>query len=106
PSDGAPHALGDVVLTRAGDVYASDSRAPAIYRIRAGADTLEQFLASPLLLSAQGMALDREERTMYVADYARGILRVDLASREVRLVPAADTVLTLGIDGLYGVGGD
>ena len=106
PKDGAPHALGDVTLSRAGDVYASDSRAPAIYRIRAGADTLEQFLASPLLLSAQGMALDREERTMYVADYARGILRVDLASREVRLVPAADTVLTLGIDGLYGVGGD
>ena len=72
---------------RAGDVYASDSRAPAIYRVRAGADTLERFLTSPLLLSAQGMALDRDERAMYVADYARGILRVDLASREVQLVP-------------------
>jgi sugar lactone lactonase YvrE len=106
PKDGAPHALGDVTLSRAGDVYASDSRAPAIYRVPAGADTLEQFLTSPLLLSAQGMALDRDERAMYVADYSRGILRVDLASRKVQLVPPADGVLTLGIDGLYGVGGD
>ena len=106
PKDGTPHALGDVTLSRAGDVYASDSRAPAIYRVRAGTDTLEPFVTSPLLLSAQGMALDGDERAMYVADYARGILRVDLATGEIRPVPAADGVLTLGIDGLYGVGGD
>jgi sugar lactone lactonase YvrE len=104
--DGSAHALGDVTLTRAGDVYASDSRAPVIYRVRAGADTIEQFATSPLLLSAQGMALDRDERTMFVADYARGILRVDLATRAVRPVPAADGVLTLGIDGLYAAGSD
>ena len=106
PTDGAPHALGDVTLTRGGDVYASDSRGPGLYRVRAGADTLERFLSSPLLLSAQGMALDRAERTMYVADYARGILSVDLATREIRPVPAVDGVLTLGIDGLYADGGD
>jgi sugar lactone lactonase YvrE len=106
PKDGSPHALGDVTLSRAGDVYASDSRAPVIYRVRAGADSVEQFLTSPLLLSAQGMALDRDERAMYVADYARGILRVDLATREIQLLPAADGVLVLGIDGLYDVGGD
>jgi hypothetical protein len=52
------------------------------------------------------MALDRDERTLYVADYARGILRVDLASRSIEPVGAADGVLTLGIDGLYGVDGD
>jgi sugar lactone lactonase YvrE len=102
--DGSAHALGDVVITRAGDVYVSDSRAPAIYRVRAGADTIEAFLKSPLLLSAQGMALDRGERTMFLADYARGLLRVDLATREVQPMPAADGVLTLGIDGLYSAG--
>jgi sugar lactone lactonase YvrE len=106
PADGAPHALGDVVVARDGDVFASDSRGPNLYRVRSGADSLERFLHSPLLLSAQGMALDRGERTMYVADYARGILAVDLATRAVRPVPAADGVLTLGIDGLYAVGGD
>jgi sugar lactone lactonase YvrE len=104
PRDGTAHALGDVAITRHGDVYASDSRAPVIYRVRAGAATLEEFIRSPLLLSAQGMAFDRAEQTMYLADYSRGLLRVDLETRDVQPVPAADGVLTLGIDGLYAVG--
>ena len=104
--DGAPHALGDVTVSRGGDVYASDSRGPGLYRVRAGTDSLERFLTSPLLLSAQGVALDRDERTLYVADYARGLLSVDLATGEIRLVPAVDGVVALGIDGLYAVGGE
>jgi sugar lactone lactonase YvrE len=104
PKDGSPHALGDVAITSGGDVYASDSRSPVIYRIRAGEDTLEEFLRSPLLLSAQGLAFDRGEQTMYLADYARGLLGVNLATREVHPIPAAEGVLTLGIDGLYAVG--
>jgi sugar lactone lactonase YvrE len=104
PADRRPHVLGDLTISRAGDVYASDSRGPVIYRVRAGVDTLERFTESPLLLSAQGLALDPDERTLYVADYARGVLRVDLASRRVRLVPTDTSVLTLGIDGLYVAG--
>jgi sugar lactone lactonase YvrE len=100
PADGASHTLGDITVTRGGDVFATDSRGPVIYRVRAGADSLERFLESPLLLSAQGLALDAAERTLYVADYARGILRVDLASREVRLMEVDEDVLALGIDGL------
>ena len=105
PVDGQPHALGDVIIAGNGDVYATDSRAPAVYRVRAGADSIERFVTSPLFLSAQGLALDAEERTLYVADYSRGLLRVDLASREVRELEAADDVLALGIDGLYLVDG-
>ena len=105
PNDGQPHALGDVTIAGNGDVYATDSRAPAVYRVRAGADSIERFVTSLLFLSAQGLALDAEERTLYVADYSRGLLRVDLASREVRELEAADDVLALGIDGLYLVDG-
>jgi hypothetical protein len=103
--DGAPHALGDVTISRSGDVYASDSRSPAIYLVRAGSDSIEGFLTSPLLLSAQGMALTPDERSMYLADYSRGILRIDMASRAVALLPTSDSVLALGIDGLYLVDG-
>jgi sugar lactone lactonase YvrE len=105
PDDGAPHVLGDVALSRAGDVYATDSRGPGVYRVRTGADAIERFVASPLLLSAQGLAFDAREDALFVADYARGILRIDLATREVRLLDAADDVLALGIDGLYYVDG-
>jgi hypothetical protein len=105
PADGHQHTLGDVTIARNGDVYSTDSRGPAVYRVRAGSDSIEQFATSPLLLSAQGLALDAEERTLYVADYSRGILRIDLAIRAVRLLETADDVLALGIDGLYLVEG-
>jgi sugar lactone lactonase YvrE len=98
---GEPHAIGDLVLNRGGDVYATDSRAPVVYRVRAGSDSLESFIRSPLLLSAQGLALTPDERTLYIADYARGLLRVNLATRGVTILEAADSVLALGVDGLY-----
>jgi len=101
PRDGRPHTLGDVLLTSKGDVYSSDSRAPTIYRVTAGSDSLENFLDSPLLLSAQGLAFTPDERRMYVADYSRGIVAIEMATRTATLLPAADTVLALGIDGLY-----
>ncbi len=101
PPDGSAHTIGDLIVTRGGDVYATDSRAPVLYRIPAGRDTIERYLESPLLLSAQGLALTPDERTLYVADYARGLLRIDLERRSIALVEAADSVLALGIDGLY-----
>ncbi len=47
PEDGRAHALGDVAITSEGEVYASDSRVPAIYHIALGRDSLERFLESP-----------------------------------------------------------
>jgi sugar lactone lactonase YvrE len=94
-----------VALTASGDVYASDSRSPAIYRVVAGADSLERFLESPLLLSAQGLAFTPDERWLYVADFSRGLVRVNVPARTAELVAAADTVQTLGLDGLYYHGG-
>ena len=101
PRDGRPHTLGDVVLSREGDAYSSDSRAPTIYRVTARRDSLENFLESPLLLSAQGLAFTPDERRMYVADYARGIVAIEMSTRTAALLATADTVLALGIDGLY-----
>jgi hypothetical protein len=69
--------------------------------VRAGSDSLEHFLETPLLMSGQGLALSPEERRLYVADYSRGIVLIDLVTRTASLLPAADTVLALGIDGLY-----
>ncbi|MGH7499310.1 MAG: SMP-30/gluconolactonase/LRE family protein [Gemmatimonadales bacterium] len=103
--DNQQHTLGDLTIASNGDVYSSDSRAPLVWRVRAGIDTLERFLESPLLLSAQGLALTPDEHALYLADYSRGILRIDLATRRVALLPARPGVLALGIDGLYLAGG-
>ncbi len=95
------HGLGDLAISRSGDVYASDSRSPVIYRKAAGSDTLVRWLESPLLGSAQGLVFAPDERRLFVADYSRGLLVVDMATRTISVVPAPDTVVTMGIDGLY-----
>jgi sugar lactone lactonase YvrE len=103
--DGAVHTLGDVAVASDGNVYASDSQSPWVFRVPASGDTLERFLTHPLFRSLQGMALAPDGRTMYVADYSHGILRVDLTTRTVDAVRAAPGVTSLGIDGLYVHGG-
>lgn len=98
--DGMAHAVGDLTIAGDGRVYATDSRAPVLFRVPERGDTLERFLESPLLLSAQGLAAAPDQHTLYLSDYARGIIRVDLATRQARLLPTADSVLALGMDAL------
>jgi sugar lactone lactonase YvrE len=104
PPDSTAHLLGDLTLAHNGDIYASDSRAPVVWRLRAGADSLERFVESALILSAQGLALSEDGRALFLADYSRGILKIDLATRQVTHVPGREGVVALGIDGLYRVG--
>lgn len=93
------HVLGDLAVGPSGDVYLTDSSHPVLYRLRPGADTLEHF-TNPLFHSLQGMAPTPDGRALYVADYAHGLLRVDLASRTVTRVADAPHSTSLGCDGI------
>jgi hypothetical protein len=50
--------------------------------------------------SAQGIAATPDDRFLFVADCVRGVVRVDLETREVRLLPTPENLLTSGVDGL------
>ncbi|MEO5818705.1 MAG: SMP-30/gluconolactonase/LRE family protein [Gemmatimonadaceae bacterium] len=93
------HVLGDLAVGPNGDVYVTDSSEPVLYRLRPGADTLER-LTHPLFRSLQGMAPTPDGRTLYVADYSHGILRVDLATRTVTRLADAPHSTSLGCDGI------
>jgi hypothetical protein len=95
------HTFGDVAVAPNGDVYASDSQAPWIFRLAAGGDSLERFATHPLFRSLQGMAGTPDGATMYVADYSHGLIRVDLRSRSVTPLRVPPNVTLLGVDGLY-----
>jgi len=90
------HVLGDLAIGPRGDVYLTDSYHPVLYRLRPGADTLEQ-ISNPLFRSLQGMAPTADGRFVYVADYSRGLLRVRLADGDVRRLAGVDT---RGCDGI------
>lgn len=98
---GEAHALGDLIVDRDGNVFTTDSIAPVIYKISAKTDAIEEFLRSKMFSSLQGLAFDKGGADLFVADYSKGIFRVNLSSKEIVQQKPADNITLLGIDGLY-----
>jgi len=95
-----PHVANDLELDRDGAVFVSDSVGSAIYRVPARDGPVEVFVPAGTFRSPQGMVLSTDGRSLCVADYGRGLLRVDRESRKATEIPAPDDAFLLGIDGL------
>ena len=96
---------GDIVVARSGDIYIGDGAIGAVYAYRRGRDSVETFIPAGSIISPQQSALSSDERTLYVADWARGIAVVDLASKTVRYLSYTRQVAPNAIDGLLRFGG-
>jgi hypothetical protein len=98
--------LGDVAVAADGTVYASDGLKGAVYACRPGCSALAAVISQGRLFSAQGMAVSRDQKWLYVADRRYGIAAVERSSgRIARLEGGADMMLD-GIDGLVAHGRD
>lgn len=97
---GEGHDCNDLVVSPSGDVFVSDSRKGSVLKTSASATALETFLPEGTFGSPQGLALTRDGRRLYVADYARGLFAVEMATREVTRLPVPDDVASRGVDGL------
>lgn len=95
------HALGDLVLNKQGDVFATDSISPYIYFIDSKSDKLEVFIKSDLFSSLQGLTFAPDEKTIFVADYGKGIFKLDMQNKTINQLKPASNITLLGLDGLY-----
>ena len=98
---GTNHWLGDLVLNSAGDVFTSDSIAPAIYVLRKGQEELELFLKDDAFINPQGLAFSADEKFMFMADYLKGLFIIDARTKAISLATPPERATILGIDGLY-----
>ncbi|HEY7114800.1 MAG TPA: SMP-30/gluconolactonase/LRE family protein [Thermoanaerobaculia bacterium] len=98
------HLFNDIALTDAGDVFVTDSEAGAVYRLAAGADVLQDFLAAATFIYPNGIALAPGERTLYVADASEGLTAVDVASKRRTPLAHPKDVTLHSVDGLYADG--
>jgi sugar lactone lactonase YvrE len=106
PADGKKHNLNDLAADGQGRLFVSDAMSGHVYALSPGAEALRVLVEPGVLASPQGLVLSPDARTLWVADYARGLARVDVASGKVHMVdPPADAVLA-GIDGLVAHGRD
>lgn len=95
-------ALGDVAVEPSGAVLVSDWRTGALFRAGPDADTLRVVLPAGTLGSPQGIVPTRDGAGAWIADYALGLVYVDLERRTARVVEAPTTLL--GSDALLADG--
>lgn len=91
---------GDVAVAADGNVYASDGLNGAVYRCRPGCSALKTLLAPGTLFSAQGMAVSRDQKRLYIADRRYGIAALDRSSGRLFQVVGGEAMMLDGIDGL------
>jgi sugar lactone lactonase YvrE len=106
PQDGKRHLFGDLAVAVDGSIVVSDSWAPGLYRLESPDGELRPVPLSQPLISPQGVTFADDGVTVFLADYALGILRVDVESGEVGALDYPADRTLLGVDGLYRVGPD
>ena len=99
--------VGDLAIDKESRVWLSNSLEPTLWRSNAdtadymGAFVRKQFDLSNGFFNLQGLALNDDERYLYLSDYITGIHRIDTETDDVVKVFAPEEILLKGIDGLY-----
>jgi hypothetical protein len=104
PDDSSDHVLGDMAVSRGGDVYVSDAITGAFYTIRAERDSLTMLVRPGTLASPQQPVATPDGKRIFVADYIRGIAIVDRATGKVSWLANDAHAALNGTDGLTIVG--
>lgn len=91
---------GDLAIGTDGSVYVSNGETGAIHVCRPGCTALADLLPAGRFRNPQGLALSRDGKRLYIADYGYGIALLDLASGALTRLGAATPAMLDGIDGL------
>jgi hypothetical protein len=100
PKDAAKHGFNDLVVRKAGQVILTDSVSNQVLRFDQREHTFTPLQVSRALSAPNGIALDDDDRQLFVADDF-GVVRVDLTSGAIAEVNPGLRNTLAGIDGLY-----
>jgi hypothetical protein len=96
---GSGHVFNDLAIASTGDVYLTDTRAGAVWRLAHGADHLTR---TPNRFEfANGIALSAEGNLLYVSTFPDGITVIDLKTSLARPIGRGSGLCLAAIDGLY-----
>jgi hypothetical protein len=93
------HVFGDLIITKNNDVYISDSAEPLIYKIENENLVVWKNLRKEAF-NLQGIALNKNESKLFVADYLKGIISIDIKSQKGNWLEFPEEASKKGIDGL------
>jgi sugar lactone lactonase YvrE len=101
---GGPHLFNDLVLTRSGVLYVTDSKEGTVWRIDRRSGRVARFAPAGRFVYPNGIAIDSGERILFVAD-DRSIHSVELATGTRRELAHSPRTKLGQADGLYFDGG-
>jgi sugar lactone lactonase YvrE len=93
------HGAGDIAVAENGDLFVADAADGTMYVIRKGG-TLELLVSKGEFMSPQGPAVAPDGKHIYLADYARGIARIDRSTGRVEWLAHTREMALNSIDGL------
>lgn len=99
PAEGA-NSLTSMAVSKKGQVFAADGIRSIVYRL--DGKTLKPLFQHPDFTSLRGLAVSGDGKTLYLADYMRGIFGIDLATSkpfDVKFDP--NQLMLPGVEGLY-----
>lgn len=99
------HGFNDLALARNGDVYATDTTANSVYRLRPSGCEFEVLIRDAAMSSPNGIVLAHEDARLYVA-HIEGISSIDTRTGARRQLVVGPRDAVNSIDGLALADGD
>ena len=92
--------FGDLLLAKNGEAFVSDSHTNTIFKTNARNNHLEVYFTSNELWSLQGITCSEDERYLFMADYIKGVFRLDTKTKELKLLENKSEASLKSIDGM------
>ena len=89
----------DLTIDASGTIYFTDTYYSSVLKVAPNSDKIEIFAKEEKLKYPNGITIGNNH--LYVATYAHGLIRINLATKEVNQVPGySDTAIAHSLDGL------
>lgn len=92
--------FGDLVLNKNGEAFIADSHTNTIFKVNERHKQLEPYFTSDEFWSLQGITFSEDERYLFIADYIKGIFRLDAKTKEIKLLENKSEASLKSIDGM------
>jgi sugar lactone lactonase YvrE len=98
--DKREYVFGDLALSPGGGVFTSDSKNNIIFTVNEGSGKLENYFTSAEFWSIQGITFSDDGRYLFIADYIKGVFRLDTKDKTLVLLGQDFPLSLKSIDGL------
>lgn len=97
---GTTSVFGDLLLNKNGEAFISDSHANTIFKVNEKDKKIESYFTSDELWSLQGITFSEDENVIFLADYIKGIFRLDTKTKTLSLLENKTEASVKSVDGL------